>query len=76
MRRAAAVMATGACVLAALLIAATVGGSAGSIAAAATPAQQIGMKVLLITDSADARIAYQRLGEHARSAKGCRTTPW
>ena len=58
MRRAAAVMATGACVLAALLIAATVEGSAGSIAAAAAPAQQIGMKVLLITDT-PGEVSYQ-----------------
>jgi hypothetical protein len=33
------------------------GGSAASVASAATSAQQIGMKVLLITDSADATTA-------------------
>ena len=58
MQRAAAVLAMGACALAALLIVASVDGSTGSIAAAAAPAQQIGMKVLLITDTAG-EVSYQ-----------------
>src|ERR1700761_279713 len=51
MRWSAAMLAAGACLLAALLAVSSFGGPAGSIAVAAAPSQQIGMKILLITDT-------------------------
>jgi hypothetical protein len=58
MRWPAMLLAAAACVLAALLTLSSVEGAGSSIAAAAAPAQQIGMKVLLITDNTG-EVSYQ-----------------
>jgi hypothetical protein len=51
MRWPAAMLATGAALLAALVIVSPVASPGGSIAVAAAPSQQIGMKILLVTDT-------------------------